>query len=83
MAYDKVIYAQNHASTLHVTDVSRVCQHSPHVVSKKSVTVAPYHTCLGLPATSDGDAKFSLPENVDLSKEDNNKLKFLNRYFII
>ena len=44
------------------------------------MSVCPYYASLGLPASSDSDTKFSVPEKIDLTNEDSNKIKFLNRY---
>ena len=59
--------------------VQPVCQQTKHILSETKLSVCPYYRSLGVPASAGSEAKFALPDPIDLSNEDTNKIKFVFR----
>ena len=60
--------------------VQPVCQQGRHILSDTRLSVCPYYTSLGVPASADSETKFVIPEPIDLEDQDTNKIKFIFRY---
>lgn len=50
---------------------------------KTKISVCPYYASLGVPASAEGEMKFTLPDPIDLSAEDKPKMDFITRYTLL